>query len=88
MAIQASHVTKADMPRSAVSFWVQSKSLFRDCRVELASLVIAIGIIATLGQTGFPELLEWDANGVVMVVALVWMAVCVALYQWLQRTSR
>jgi hypothetical protein len=65
----------------------QTRTLVRDCRVELASLGIAVALTALLGES-FPVLRQWDATGVVVFVGFLWMVVCVGLYQLLLRTTR
>lgn len=70
------------------SFLFHARTLIRECRVELASLVIALSLTALLAGGLFTSLQEWDATAVVMLIGALWMATCVGLYRFLQRTSR
>lgn len=57
-------------------------------RVGLAALVAAIGLTALLGRGLLQDMQNWDANGVVMLIGALWMAICVAIYRFLARTAR
>lgn len=66
----------------------QLRGLFRNCGIELLSLLIAITFAAAL-SVWLPVLREWDSAAVVTLISGIWVAVCVAIYQFLhRRTSR
>jgi hypothetical protein len=70
------------------SFFRQVIALARTCQVELVALAAAITLTGLLGRGLKTEMRDWDANGVALLIAALWMAICVVLYRFLVRTSR
>lgn len=66
----------------------QVAGLMQTCRVELIALVAAVSLTAILGRGLLLSMQDWDANGVVLVIGALWMAICVLLYSLLGRNAR
>lgn len=63
-------------------------ALLHGCRVELLALIVALALTWILGTSLVAEMRAWDANGVVLLIGALWMALCVVLYRLLDRVSR
>jgi hypothetical protein len=66
----------------------QAVALIQGCWVELVALAAALILTWMLGTGLMKEMQDWDANGVVLLIGALWMAICVALYRFLAKTTR